>query len=114
MPAKRFDRRLIDFMTRPEVDALLNAQDRSTWKGRRDHALLLTTLQTGLRLSEVTGLKQRDITVGTALMSRSSARGASSAPFRSANLSPQSSKRGSTRQAPRRTASSSQACAAVG
>lgn len=65
MPTKRFDRRLIDFMTRPEVDALLNAPDRSNWKGRRDHALLLTTLQTGLRLSEVTGLKQRDITFGT-------------------------------------------------
>jgi site-specific recombinase XerD len=65
MPAKRFDRKLIDFMTRPEVDALLNAPDRSTWKGRRDHALLLTTLQTGLRLSEVTGLKQRDVTFGT-------------------------------------------------
>ncbi len=65
MPAKRFDRRLIDFMTRSEVDALLNAPDRSTWKGRRDHALLLTTLQTGLRLSEVTGLKRQDVTFGT-------------------------------------------------
>ncbi|UFS65324.1 tyrosine-type recombinase/integrase [Paracoccus denitrificans] len=65
MPAKRFDRRLIDFMTRPEVDALLSAPDRGTWKGRRDHALLLTTLQTGLRLSEATGLKRQDITFGT-------------------------------------------------
>jgi site-specific recombinase XerD len=44
MPAKRFDRKLIDFMTRPEADALLNAPDKSTWNGRRDHALLLTTL----------------------------------------------------------------------
>lgn len=65
MPAKRFDRKLIDFMTRSEVDALLNAPDRSTWNGRRDHALLLTTLQTGLRLSEVTGLKRQDVTFGT-------------------------------------------------
>ena len=65
MPAKRFDRRLIDFMTRLEVDALLNAPDKSTWKGRRDHALLLLTLQTGLRLSEVTGLNRRDVTFGT-------------------------------------------------
>lgn len=65
MPAKRFDRRLIDFMTRPEVDALLNAPDRGTWKGRRDHALLLTTLQTGLRLSEATSLKRQNITFGT-------------------------------------------------
>ncbi|MFT3726158.1 MAG: tyrosine-type recombinase/integrase [Hyphomonadaceae bacterium] len=65
MPAKRFDRRLIDFMTRPEVDALLNAPERGTWKGRRDHALLLTTLQTGLRLSEATSLKRQNITFGT-------------------------------------------------
>jgi site-specific recombinase XerD len=65
MPAKRFDRKLIDFMTRPEVDALLNAPDKSTWSGRRDHALLLMTLQTGLRLSEVTGLKRQDVTFGT-------------------------------------------------
>lgn len=65
MPTKRFDRKLIDFMTRPEVDALLNAPDKSTRNGRRDHTLLLTTLQTGLRLSEVTGLTRRDVTLGT-------------------------------------------------
>jgi site-specific recombinase XerD len=65
MPAKRFDRKLIDFMTRPEVEALLSTPDGSTRNGRRDHALLLTTLQTGLRLSEVTGLRRQDITLGT-------------------------------------------------
>jgi site-specific recombinase XerD len=65
MPAKRFDRKLIDFMTRPEVDALLNAPDKGTWSGRRDHALLLTTLQTGLRLSEATGLQRQHVTFGT-------------------------------------------------
>lgn len=65
MPTKRFDRRLIDFMTRPEADALLKALDKTTWSGRRDHALLLTTLQTGLRLSEVTGLERHNFTFGT-------------------------------------------------
>ena len=65
MPTKRFDRKLIDFLTRPEVDTLLNAPDKSTRNGRRDHTLLLTTLQTGLRLSEVTGLTRRDVTLGT-------------------------------------------------
>ena len=65
MPAKRFDRKLIDFLTRPEVDALLDAPDKSTWAGRRDHALLLTTLQTGMRLSEATGLTRPDVTFGT-------------------------------------------------
>lgn len=65
MPAKRFERKLIDFLTRPEVDALLAAPDMATWTGRRDHALLLTTLQTGLRLSEATGLRRQDVTFGT-------------------------------------------------
>lgn len=65
MPAKRFDRKLIDFLTRPEVDALLDAPDKTTSGGRRDHALLLTTLQTGMRLSEVTGLKRQDVAFGT-------------------------------------------------
>src|SRR6202140_3961790 len=65
MPAKRFDRKLIDFLTRPEVDALLDAPDKSAWNGRRDHALLLTTLQTGLRLSEATGLQRQHVTFGT-------------------------------------------------
>lgn len=65
MPAKRFDRRLIDFLTRPEADALLAAPGMASWIGRRDHALLLTTLQTGLRLSEATSLRRRDITFDT-------------------------------------------------
>lgn len=64
MPTKRFDRKLIDFLTRPEVDALLAAPDMTTWIGRRDHALLLTTLQTGLRLSEATALRRQDVTFG--------------------------------------------------
>jgi site-specific recombinase XerD len=65
MPTKRFDRKLIDFLTRPEADALLAAPDKTTWIGRRDHALLLTTLQTGLRLSEATGLRRGDVNFGT-------------------------------------------------
>ena len=65
MPAKRFDGKLIDFMTRLEVDALLNAPDKCTRSGRRDHALLLTTVQTGLRLSEVTGVERQNVTFGT-------------------------------------------------
>lgn len=38
---KRFERALITFLTEPEIDALLDAPDRSTWTGRRDHAMLL-------------------------------------------------------------------------
>jgi site-specific recombinase XerD len=48
---KRFERALVAFLTEAEVDALLAAPDRSTWVGRRDHALLLLAAQTGLRIS---------------------------------------------------------------
>jgi site-specific recombinase XerD len=65
IPAKRFTRTLVRFLTRPEVDALLAAPDRGTWSGRRDHAFILTAVQTGLRLSEMTGLKREDLISGT-------------------------------------------------
>ncbi len=65
IPSKRFTRTLVHFLSRPEVDALLAAPDQRTWFGRRDHAFLLVAVQTGLRLSEMTGLKREDITVGT-------------------------------------------------
>jgi site-specific recombinase XerD len=61
IPSKRFTRTLVQFLTRPEVDALLAAPDQFTWSGRRDHAFPLVALQTGLRLSEMTGLKRADL-----------------------------------------------------
>jgi len=64
IPGKRFTRRLVTYLTRAEVDALLAAPDQSTWFGRRDHALLLLTVQTGLRVSEVTGLQRGDVVLG--------------------------------------------------
>ena len=64
IPSKRFTRTLVPFLTRAEVDALLAAPDRRTWIGRRDHAFILLAVQTGLRLSEMTGLKRQDIIVG--------------------------------------------------
>ena len=51
--------------TRAEVDGLLAAPDQRTWSGRRDHAFMLLAVQTGLRLSEMTGLKREDIIFGT-------------------------------------------------
>jgi site-specific recombinase XerD len=65
IPAKRFQRALVPFLSRQEVDALLGAPDQRTWSGRRDHALILLAVQTGLRLSELTGLRQEDLHVGT-------------------------------------------------
>jgi site-specific recombinase XerD len=65
IPSKRHTRPLVHFLDRPEIDALLAAPDRKTWFGRRDHALLLVAVQTGLRLSELTGLRRMDVTLGT-------------------------------------------------
>ena len=64
IPAKRFTRALVPFLSRQEVDALLAAPDQRTWSGRRDHALLLLAVQTGLRLSELTGLRHEDLHFG--------------------------------------------------
>jgi len=65
IPSKRFTRTQVHFLTRPEVEALLAAPDLRTWFGRRDHAFLLLGMQTGLRLSEMTGLTRADVTLGT-------------------------------------------------
>jgi site-specific recombinase XerD len=65
IPSKRFTRTLVRFLTRGEVDALLAAPDRRTWFGRRDHAFILMAVQTGLRLSEITGVTRDDLVLGT-------------------------------------------------
>jgi site-specific recombinase XerD len=64
MPAKRYTRRQVDFLSRSEIDALLTAPDRSSWIGRRDHTLLLLAVQTGLRCSELIGLRVDDVVFG--------------------------------------------------
>ena len=61
IPAKRTDRELVSFLTHAEVDALLAAPDRDTWIGRRDHALLVLAVQTGLRVTELTSLLCQDV-----------------------------------------------------
>lgn len=65
IPVKRQSRPLIDFLTYPEIQALLSAPDKTTWAGRRDRALLLLAIQTGLRLSELIGLRRCDIVLAT-------------------------------------------------
>ena len=61
IPPKRHDKALVTWLTEPELAALLAAPDRSTWAGRRDHALILLAAQTGLRVSELTGLTIGDV-----------------------------------------------------
>jgi integrase/recombinase XerD len=65
IPPKRADKPIITFLNEDELDALLAAPDRTTWTGRRDHAMLLTAAQTGLRAAELIGLDCGDIHLGT-------------------------------------------------
>ena len=65
IPSKRHDRNEVAYLEPDEVDALLAAPDRSTWLGRRDHALLVLMIQTGLRVSELTHLTCVDLQLGT-------------------------------------------------
>jgi len=65
IPGKLTEKREVHFLSRPEIDAVLAAPDRTDWIGRRDHMLLLFAIQTGLRLSEIAGLDRGDITLGT-------------------------------------------------
>jgi integrase len=64
-PTQTREKRTVTFLTAVETQALLDAPNRSTWAGRRDHALLLTAAQTGLRLSELLGLTRADTQLGT-------------------------------------------------
>ena len=61
IPPKRTDRALVTFLDPQEIKTLLAAPDRTTWTGRRDHALLLLAIQTGLRASELTTLNIADV-----------------------------------------------------
>lgn len=65
IPCKRAPQPQIGYLIRPEVDALLAAPDQDVWSGRRDHAWLLLAVQTGLRLSELTGLTRQEVQLGT-------------------------------------------------
>jgi integrase/recombinase XerD len=64
IPNQRQPRTMVGFLTRPEIEALLAAPDRTQWLGRRDHAFLITAVQTGLRLSEMTALRHEDVLFG--------------------------------------------------
>lgn len=61
IPVKRTDQKLIGYLTRPEIQALVAAPDRTTWVGRRNHALLVTLYNSGARVSELITLKQGQV-----------------------------------------------------
>ena len=64
IPSKRFEHTPIAFLTHEEIEALVAAPDTDTWLGRRDRTLLLLTVQTGLRVSELIGLCCQDVVLG--------------------------------------------------
>ena len=63
IPVKRTDRRLVHYLTRPEMDAVLAAPDRTEWTGQRDYVLLLTMYNSGARVSEIASLRRRHIQI---------------------------------------------------
>lgn len=75
IPNKRHEKRPIEFLSRTEIDALLAAPDLSTWTGRRDRALLLLAIQTGLRVSEIIGLRCEDVVLGAGAHVRCTGKG---------------------------------------
>jgi site-specific recombinase XerD len=75
IPQKRFDRRLVTFLSRDEIDALLAAPTSATRLGRRDRVLLLLAVQTGLRLSELTALRVDDLALGSGAHARCRGKG---------------------------------------
>lgn len=64
IPVKHADKRLVGYLTRAEVDAILDVPDRTTWSGQCDYALLLAFYNSGARVSEITSLKRNQIHFG--------------------------------------------------
>ena len=75
IPRKKHERVQIEYLTEEECRALLNSPDRTTWSGRRDLALLLVAIQTGLRVSELTGLRCGDVSLRTGAHVRCTGKG---------------------------------------
>jgi integrase/recombinase XerD len=65
IPTKRHERNTVSYLDLDEIKVLLRAPDRGTWLGRRDHALLVVMIQTGVRVSELVGLRVHDVQLGT-------------------------------------------------
>jgi integrase/recombinase XerD len=75
IPNKRYERKIVEFLLEDEATALVAAPNTDIWIGRRDRTLLLFALQTGLRNSEITSLKQKDVEFGTGAHVRCSGKG---------------------------------------
>jgi integrase/recombinase XerD len=65
IPTKRHERNTVSYLDRDEIKALLATPNSGTWLGRRDHALLVLMIQTGVRVSELSGLRVGDVHLGS-------------------------------------------------
>jgi site-specific recombinase XerD len=65
IPAKRFDRRTVTYLTSEEAGALIDAAPQDRWEGRRDRAMLTLAIHAGLRVSELIALDCADVALGT-------------------------------------------------
>jgi integrase/recombinase XerD len=65
IPFKRHQQNGLCYLDLDEIKALLAAPDQATWLGRRDHALLLTAIQTGVRVTELVTLRLGDVSLTT-------------------------------------------------
>jgi site-specific recombinase XerD len=61
IPAKRFSRPVMGYLSREEIQAILDAPDRGTWSGHRDAVLLATLYNTGARISEALALDVQSV-----------------------------------------------------
>jgi integrase/recombinase XerD len=65
LPMKRFERPLLGYLTREEIEAVLDAPDGTTWCGQRDRVMLTTLYNTGARVSELIGLALGNVVLGS-------------------------------------------------
>ena len=65
IPFKRHEQNGLSYLNLDEIKALLAAPDRDSWLGRRDHALLLLTILTGVRVTELVTLRNGDVSLAT-------------------------------------------------
>jgi site-specific recombinase XerD len=65
IPNKAFESKPIEFLSEDETKALLEAPNTATHSGQRDRALLMLAVESGLRASELIGLRCQDVTLGS-------------------------------------------------
>lgn len=70
IPMKRFDRPVLGFLSRQEMQAILEAPDPRTWAGQRDRALFTLMYNTGARVSEAIGLRIGDVVIDGTMAAR--------------------------------------------